>query len=263
MHTILYIGKHYISENKFVTEQGLGALENFKKIGVTGKGNADIFSREQGLSDTKSPVKWVALRAWKIKGINAEKLEKAVFHNLLESLRVEGEWFFDEDGTMISKVQRVLETLNLIDGFSFEKIPLEKEDKSAENNAVRDTEESVIMMVENLRSLMDEKVGHRVGSSSVGGNAYSVFYTDIRGRDVEVVSVAPKNGTISFKLAIIGKMSDIDNQIFCRQLMEDFVKDNSGYVIEKSGSNVKITLQSLEEFSKLLDEFLIFIKNNK
>lgn len=57
MYTTLYIGKHYISENKLVKEQGLGALDSFKKIGVTGKGSADIFSREKQLGNTKSPVK--------------------------------------------------------------------------------------------------------------------------------------------------------------------------------------------------------------
>jgi hypothetical protein len=73
----------------------------YKKVGITGEGNATLTSRLQQISNTKSPIKAQCVAAWQYD--NARALETAL-HSLLEDSRVEGEWFLDKDDTLVERM---------------------------------------------------------------------------------------------------------------------------------------------------------------
>lgn len=113
----------------------------YKKIGITGSGNATLTSRLQQISNTKSPIKAQCIAAWEHD--NAMVLENAM-HRLLEDSRVEGEWFLDKEDTLVERMQPMMGLLNAkeiqIEGAedSYTKNVLEKENdnKSASNRAL-------------------------------------------------------------------------------------------------------------------------------
>jgi len=80
----------------------------YKKVGITGGGNASLTSRLQQISNTKSPIKAQYVAAWKHD--NAQALEKAL-HSLLENIRVEGEWFLDKEDNLVERMQPIMELL--------------------------------------------------------------------------------------------------------------------------------------------------------
>jgi hypothetical protein len=80
----------------------------YKKVGITGEGNATLTSRLQQISNTKSPIKAQCVAAWQYD--NARALETAL-HSLLEDSRVEGEWFLDKDDTLVERMQPIMELI--------------------------------------------------------------------------------------------------------------------------------------------------------
>ena len=255
MSNTLYIVKHYLLDNKFLGEDQLGKLNQLKKIGITD----NLKNRIKDLSGTKSPIKAVALRAWNLKGISAEKIEKGVLHNILSPLRVEGEWFFDEDGTLPSRVERLLETLSVIEGFSFEKVSLDELDTSTVSRTIRITDEEKERVITDIRDMMTDRFDGRIQSSFSGSNNYCAMYTTIRSRIVESFVLYNSDKTFTFKCAIQGHMGVIENQEFCHELLNDFASEY-GYETSKSGGNIKIVVKTLDEYAILFDQFLTFIK---
>jgi len=80
----------------------------YKKVGITGAGNATLTSRLQQISNTKSPIKAQYVAAWKHD--NAQALEKAL-HSLLENTRIEGEWFLDKEGNLVERMKPIMDLL--------------------------------------------------------------------------------------------------------------------------------------------------------
>lgn len=108
-HSILYVMRHI--------DIG-GHIEiPYKKVGITGAGNATLTSRLQQISNTKSPIKAQCIAAWEHE--DASLVESAL-HTLLEDSRIEGEWFVDLNNTLEERLQPVMELLGavpiLIDG---------------------------------------------------------------------------------------------------------------------------------------------------
>jgi len=81
----------------------------YKKIGITGSGNATLDTRLQQLSNTKTPVKARYVAAWEIE--NARGVEQAL-HQLLSDRCVEGEWFLDEDDQMVEQLEPLMTLFN-------------------------------------------------------------------------------------------------------------------------------------------------------
>jgi hypothetical protein len=132
-HTIIYVMRHI--------DIG-GHIEiPYKKIGITGAGNATLTSRLQQISNTKSPIKAQCIAAWEHD--DAMALESAM-HLLLEDSRVEGEWFLDKEDTLVERMQPMMELLHAkeiqIEGAedSYTKNVLKKEidSKSASNQSL-------------------------------------------------------------------------------------------------------------------------------
>jgi len=80
----------------------------YKKIDITGSGNATLTSRLQQISNTKSPIKSQCIAAWQ--HTDAKAVETPM-HQLLDDNRVEGEWFYDKDDML---VERMLPMMNLL-----------------------------------------------------------------------------------------------------------------------------------------------------
>lgn len=86
MEGYIYLGEHYDVLNR---EIGISD----KKIGLS----IDPISREQSLTKTKSPIRYRIVAVYKVD--NMRKVEK-MLHSILDSRRVFGEWFKDDDDTL-------------------------------------------------------------------------------------------------------------------------------------------------------------------
>ena len=127
-HTIIYIMRHI--------DIG-GHIEiPYKKVGITGAGNATLTSRLEQISNTKSPIKAQCIAAWEHD--DARAIENAL-HLLLEDSRVEGEWFLDKNDTLVERMQPIMALIGAkeipIPGAedSYTKSVLQKEDESKTN----------------------------------------------------------------------------------------------------------------------------------
>ncbi|MDF4750595.1 MULTISPECIES: GIY-YIG nuclease family protein [Vibrio harveyi group] len=99
-HSIVYVMRHIdIGQNVDIP---------YKKVGITGLGNATLSNRLTQISNTKSPIKAQCIAAWEHE--DARKVESAL-HQLLEDSRVEGEWFLDKDDTLAERMQAIMELL--------------------------------------------------------------------------------------------------------------------------------------------------------
>jgi len=78
----------------------------YKKVGITGAGNATLSSRLQQISNTKSPIKAQCIAAWEHE--DARAVENAL-HMLMEDSRVEGEWFLDKEDTLVERMYPIME----------------------------------------------------------------------------------------------------------------------------------------------------------
>ena len=130
MSNIVYVGT-------FVDVLGrdLGIYD--KKVGITGGGKSDIFSRANQLSNTKSPIKWIPLRAWEFKG-NVKHLEKAL-HAAFADQHTEGEWFSDDKHNVVSGTAAIMESLRIF-GVKVQEIDLDgviAEDNTTETKRIR------------------------------------------------------------------------------------------------------------------------------
>jgi hypothetical protein len=80
----------------------------YKKVGITGAGNATLDSRLQQISNTKSPIKAQCVAAWEHE--DAKSIENAL-HMLMEDSRVEGEWFLDKEDTLVERMQPIMDLI--------------------------------------------------------------------------------------------------------------------------------------------------------
>lgn len=89
MEGYIYLGEHYdvLGRELTITD---------KKIGLS----KDPVSREYQLNRTKSPVGYRIISVFKVGDVN--KVEK-MLHSILDSRRVHGEWFSDEEDTLVGE----------------------------------------------------------------------------------------------------------------------------------------------------------------
>jgi len=86
MEGYIYLGEHYDVLNR---EVGISD----KKIGLS----IDPVGREQSLTKTKSPIRYRIVAVYKVDDMR--RVEK-MLHSILDSRRVFGEWFKDDDDTL-------------------------------------------------------------------------------------------------------------------------------------------------------------------
>jgi hypothetical protein len=109
MEGYIYLGEHYdvLGREISITD---------KKIGLS----IDPVSRENQLNRTKSPIGYRIITAYKVDDMN--KVEK-MLHAILDSRRVHGEWFRDDEDTLTSEF---ISFMNIYGGEFFD-IKVEKE----------------------------------------------------------------------------------------------------------------------------------------
>ena len=147
-HTIIYVMRHIDSG---------GHIEiPYKKIGITGAGNATLTSRLQQISNTKSPIKAQCIAAWEHD--DAMALEKAM-HSLLEDSRVEGEWFLDKDDTLVERMQPIMNLLNA------KEIEIESAEDSYTKNILRKESESKSASNQTLLGIISELLNEPLRTS--------------------------------------------------------------------------------------------------
>ena len=158
-HTIIYVMRHI--------DIG-GYIEiPYKKIGITGSGNATLTSRLQQISNTKSPIKAQCIAAWEHD--DAMALENAI-HLLLEDCRVEGEWFFDKDDTLVERMQPIIELLKA------KEIQIEGAEDSYTKNVLRKENESKSASNQTLLGLISEMLNEPLRTSIRKGGP--TFFSD-------------------------------------------------------------------------------------
>ena len=86
MEGYIYLGEHYD-----VLSREIGISD--KKIGLS----IDPISRENSLTKTKSPIRYRIVAVYKVDDMR--RVEK-MLHSILDSRRVFGEWFKDDDDTL-------------------------------------------------------------------------------------------------------------------------------------------------------------------
>ncbi len=112
-------------------------LPSYKKIGIT----KDIEERRKQLSGTKAPIFVETICAWEFPENNARAVEQAL-HGLLLNKRTDGEWFIDEDDSIVTAVSR------LMDAFGVKKVDSTDEEEK----------EMVVKRNSNLSKVMEDYV---------------------------------------------------------------------------------------------------------
>ncbi|EGR0660021.1 GIY-YIG nuclease family protein [Vibrio cholerae] len=100
MHSIIYVMRHI--------DVGGHIDIPYKKVGITGAGNATLSKRLQQISNTKSPIKAQCIAAWE--HADARSVESAI-HNFMQESRIEGEWFLDKEDSLVERMQPLMELL--------------------------------------------------------------------------------------------------------------------------------------------------------
>ena len=158
-HTIVYVMRHI--------DIG-GYIEiPYKKVGITGRGNATLTDRLEQISNTKSPIKAQCIAAWQHD--NARAVEYAL-HQLLEDNRVEGEWFYDKDDTLVDRMQPIMELLGA------EKIEIEGAEDSYTKNILKRESESKSAPIQALQSEILERLTEPLRTSIRQGGP--TFFSD-------------------------------------------------------------------------------------
>lgn len=103
LQNTIYIAEPIFSEKlqKFDPESSFPPI---KKIGIT---TDHPERREKELLGTLSPIKISIVKAWT--GIDARSIE-SMFHNILDNLRLDGEFFWDGNETLVDAVSNFIST---------------------------------------------------------------------------------------------------------------------------------------------------------
>lgn len=111
-------------------------MPNYKKIGIA----KNVEERRKQLSGTKAPIFVETICAWEFPEDNARQVEQAL-HALLSNKRTDGEWFIDDDNSIVDSVS------SLMDAFKVCKI-----------KAIQEEKDMVDKRNSNFASIMDEYI---------------------------------------------------------------------------------------------------------
>jgi len=205
MHSIIYIMRHI--------DIGGHIDIPYKKVGITGAGNATLNSRLQQISNTKSPIKAQCVAAWEHG--NAREIESA-FHLLMEDSRVEGEWFLDKEDTLVERIQPMMALIGA------NQIEIEESDDAYTKNVIEREvvakQKSDHILLGEISTLLDQPL--RSSSRKAGPTFFSekklTYYVNAR---------KSGNHHLSF-----GRSQDIFNDLkaFIESLGYDVEQNNKG-----------------------------------
>lgn len=150
----------------------------YKKVGITGAGNATLTTRLQQISNTKSPIKAQCIAAWEHE--DARAVEHAL-HMLLEDCRIEGEWFLDKDDTLVDRMQPIMSLIKA------KPIAIEQSDdiytQSVRKNEIQAKKKSEHILLGEVSDLLDTPLrsSSRVnGPTFFSDNKALTYYVNVR-----------------------------------------------------------------------------------
>lgn len=103
-----------------------------KKIGIT----QHISNRLEQLSNTKSPIQSLYLKLYVFEGPKTAGIVEKMLHTLLDPQRTEGEYFKDEDGSFVSRINSALFQLKKL-GTEWQEVAFENDERLP--STVKDT----------------------------------------------------------------------------------------------------------------------------
>jgi hypothetical protein len=187
MQSILYVMRHI--------DIG-GHIEiPYKKVGITGAGNATLDSRLQQISNTKSPIKAQCIAAWEHQ--DARAVETAL-HMLMDDSRVEGEWFLDKDDTLIERMQPIMALIGA------KEIPIPESDDAYTKSIIKrekeEKEKSDHILLGKISELLDTPM--RSSSRKAGPTFFSdakqlTYYVNARKSGKHLLSIGRSKGVYS------------------------------------------------------------------
>lgn len=222
-HTIIYVMRHI--------DIG-GHIEiPYKKVGITGQGNATVTSRLQQISNTKSPIKAQCIAAWQ--HTDARAVETAL-HLLLDDNRVEGEWFYDKEDTLVERMQPMMELLGAIE------IEIEGAEDSYTKNILKKESDSKSVSNQTLLGEISELLTEPLRTSIRKGGP--TFFSDKSSLTYYIGYRKSGNHKVS-----IGRSKEIYGQLSA------FLEDQ-GYDVEQHARGHAMVLgQSAEMLAELIN----------
>lgn len=210
MEGYIYLGEHYD-----VLQRSVGITD--KKIGLS----KNPIGRESQLSRTKSPIKYRILSVYKVDNMN--RVEK-MLHNILDSRRVEGEWFKDDEDTLTS------EFIGFMDAYGAERCKME------ELRPLETTNEPDRRLLLTYNKYTND-------------NGYVVLLRRYKGVDYEVI--LDSRGLLNF----MGETFNTPNKLYNNGIVKNATgkKGNSG-TNQMSQFVIKETGERLTEISNVVED---------
>lgn len=223
MQNIIYVMRHI--------DIGGNVDIPYKKVGITGRGNATLSSRLQQISNTKSPIKAQCIAAWEHD--DARAIESAL-HMLLDDNRVEGEWFLDKDDTLVERMQPIMELIGA------KKSPIEQSDDAYTQSVIRKEVEakkkSDHILIGQVLELLDKPLRSSTriaGPTFFSENKPLTYYLNARKSGRHILS--------------IGRSKDIYEDI------KEFLEENGFDVEQAKRGHAKIIGVSTETVASIID----------
>lgn len=222
-HTIIYVMRHI--------DIGGHIDIPYKKVGITGQGNATLSSRLQQISSTKSPIQAQCIAAW---AHTDAKAVEAALHLLLDDNRVEGEWFYDKDDTLVERMQPMMKLLGA------QEVEIEGAEDSYSKNILKKESDSKSASNQKLLGVISELLKNPLRTSIRKGGP--TFFSDKTNLTYYIGYRKSGNHKLS-----IGRSKDVYEQL------SSFL-ENQGYAVEQHDrGHAMIHGLSVEELADLIN----------
>jgi hypothetical protein len=134
------MSKSYLYVASYYDKKGREVSIKDKKIGTT----TTPKEREKSLNYTKGPIGTTFIKLYEFDGKNtATTIEKSIFHNLLSDRNTDGEWFNDEDESVVEMVSTTIKGLSTL--FNINEIQLEGS-SSEETQTIRSAASKLLVI---------------------------------------------------------------------------------------------------------------------
>jgi hypothetical protein len=145
------MSKSYLYVAVYYDKKGREVSITDKKIGITKSPE----EREKSLNYTKGPIGTTFVKLYEFDGKEtANIIEKSIFHNLLSDRNTDGEWFSDEDESIISMVETAIDGLSK--SFNIKKMEIEGANNE-ETQTIRSASKTLSVILNG--NLIKEKTG--------------------------------------------------------------------------------------------------------
>ncbi len=220
-HTIVYVMRHVDATGNIKIP--------YKKIGITGSGNATLSGRLKQLrpNDAKSPIQIQCVIAWKHN--EASEIEEDL-HLMLKGQNALGEWFIDECGSLVEGLKGLMKKMGA------EEIALEDSNDEYTKSVMKKEHDLNQKLLNEIIALLSKKL-ERTSIRQDGPT--------IKGDDSELTFYV--NPTIRGSHNLYIGRSD---QVF--EQLKSFL-DKKRFNCKQSGSEAKVSDISVQEIADIIN----------